>query len=75
MWHAVLALLILTMPITALAKTRHLLVSRAERDAMVKDIDRWGPTINDKNPNYVVAGALVLKDLLADNGHASSDEP
>jgi hypothetical protein len=51
-------------------------ITRAERDHLVKilQID-FGEKMNQKNQNYIVSSASVMRDYLTKKGYKCSDEP
>jgi hypothetical protein len=55
-------------------QSRHLLLTRKERDEMVATINSSLPEIDEKNPGYLTSGAKVLKIFLTKSGHRAADE-
>jgi len=51
-----------------------LIITREQRDQLVRDINRGFKGLNAKNANYVVSSAAILKDYLARKGYKCADE-
>jgi hypothetical protein len=55
--------------------TSHLLITKAEREALIKQIDTdFGPKLDEKGANYTVSAAAILKEGLKKD-FKSSDDP
>jgi hypothetical protein len=53
----------------------HLVVTRKQRDQMIKEIDSsFGPSLNNKNPTHVVSAAQIMRYGLTLPKYRSSDE-
>jgi hypothetical protein len=56
-------------------KLSHLLLSSAERKQLIRRLDSaFGKRLREKNPNYTVGAAVLIRDFLAGK-HKSSDDP
>jgi hypothetical protein len=54
--------------------SKHLILTRKERDEMVDALNSSLPEIDEKNPGYLTSGAKVLKIFLTKSGHRTADE-
>jgi hypothetical protein len=53
----------------------HLMITKAERAELLRDLDAgFGQKLDDKNANYLVSSAALLKILLTKN-YEYADEP
>jgi hypothetical protein len=54
----------------------HLIITKAQRDRLVRSIvSYFGKALDQKNQNYTVSAASVLKIYLTEKGYKCSDEP
>ena len=54
----------------------HLIITKAEGKKLVDSINsRFGSSLSEKNQNWTVSSASVLKTYLAENGYKFSDDP
>jgi hypothetical protein len=52
-----------------------LIITRQQRDQLVRQINEGFKGLNAKNANYVVSSAAILKDYLTRKGYKYADEP
>jgi hypothetical protein len=54
----------------------HITITTTQRDTLVSSLkSHFGKKLEEKNPNYTVASARVLKNYLSEKGYKCSDEP